>query len=28
LNIIDFFINKNSGMITGQIIYLGGLWLT
>jgi 3-oxoacyl-[acyl-carrier protein] reductase len=25
LNIIDFFINKNSGMITGQIIYLGGL---
>ena len=25
LNVIDFFINKNSGMITGQIIYLGGL---
>ena len=25
LNIIDFFINKKSGMITGQIIYLGGL---
>ena len=25
LNIIDFFINKKSGMITGQILYLGGL---
>lgn len=25
MNVIDFFINKNSGMITGQIIYLGGL---
>ncbi len=24
-NVIDFFINKNSSFITGQIIYLGGL---
>ena len=25
INVIDFFINKKSEMITGQIIYLGGL---
>lgn len=25
LNVIDFFTNEKSGMITGQIIYLGGL---
>ena len=25
-NVIDFFINKKSNFITGQTIYLGGLW--
>ena len=25
LNVIDFFINKNSDFITGQTIYLGGV---
>ena len=25
-NVIDFFIDKNSSFITGQVIYLGGVF--